>query len=291
MRLLHQVLAASYPALSAFRKFENLIGYNKSARLRVLLYHDFAPEEHIIFESQLAWLSRNWSFISPEQFVSIINGEETIQKNSLLLTFDDGFSSNRRIAEKILNPRGIQALFFVVSELVAIEDPEEARQFIARQIQPGASKEKLPNYVGNMKWADLEALLEQGHTIGAHSRTHARLSEIKSSSSLIDEIVSSADRLGSRLGVDIEHFAYPFGDLDSFSIQAIKLAQRRFRYVYSGLRGNNDNETPAFAIRRDALKPTDANALMGAFLEGGADFLYTDSLKHLEGWAEEIAKC
>ena len=291
MRFLHQVLAASYPALSAFRKFENLIRYDKSARLRVLLYHDITPEEHISFQRQLDWLSRNWSFISPEKFVSIINGEETIQKNSLLLTFDDGFSSNRRIAEKILNPRGIQALFFVVSELVAIEDPEEARQFIARQIQSGASKEKLPNYVGNMKWADLESLLEQGHTIGAHSRTHARLSEIKSSSSLIDEIVSSADRLGFRLGVNVEHFAYPFGDLDSFSIQAIKLAQRRFRHVYSGLRGNNDKDTPAFAIRRDTLKPTDANALMGAYLEGGADFLYTDSLKHLEVWAEEIAKC
>ncbi|SVC10897.1 uncharacterized protein METZ01_LOCUS263751, partial [marine metagenome] len=260
-------------------------GYDKSPRLRVLLYHDIAPEEHEDFERQLGWLSRRWTFISPEQFTSFIKGEATIQNNSLLLTFDDGFASNLIVAEKILNPMGIQALFFVVSDLVDIEDNEEARQFIVRNVKLGTSMDKLPTYLSNMKWADLEALLEQGHMIGAHTRTHARLSEISSSDGLEDEIVCSADLLENRLGVRVEHFAYTFGDLASFSSQALRIAQKRFRYVYSSLRGNNTIGTSSFAIRRDVLTPSDSKALVGAFLEGGADFLYRSSLNNLDYWA------
>ena len=287
MGLLHHTLASSYPALNLFRRFGHFTGLNRSKRLRVLLYHDIAPEEHEVFESQLGWLSRHWTFISPDQFTSLINGEATIQNNSLLLTFDDGFASNLIVAEKILNPMGIQALFFVVSDFVAIEDYEEARQFIVRHIQPGTSMDELPTHLYNMRWTDLEVLLELGHTIGAHTRSHARLSEIRSSGGLFDEIVSSADSLENHLGVRLENFAYTFGDLDSFSSQALQVAQQRFRYVYSGLRGNNVNGTSSFAIRRDALMPTNPHALVGAFLEGGADFIYKRSLNHLQDWVEK----
>ena len=285
MRLLHHAFATSYPAFNLLRKLKYFTGYDRSIYLRVLLYHDIAPQEHVYFERQLGWLSRHWTFISPEKFAAVISGKEKIQNKSLLLTFDDGFSSNLEVAKKILNPMGIQALFFVVSDLVAIEDREEARQFIVHHVQPGLSMEKLPPYLNSMKWSDLELLLEQGHTIGAHTRSHARLSEINSSGGLEDEIVSSADSLGNHLGVNIEHFAYTFGDLASFSSQSLSVAQKRFRYVYSSLRGNNRIGISSFAIRRDALTPSDSNSLVGAFLEGGADFLYRSSLNNLDYWA------
>ena len=285
MSLLHSALAASYPALYLFQRFGHYTTHNRSKRLRVLLYHDIAPEEQKDFERQLAWLSNRWTFISPEHFAAYIQGEANIQNNSLLLTFDDGFASNQRVAENILNPMEIKALFFVVSDLVDIEDDDEARQFIVKHVQPGTTINNLPTCLSNMKWSGLENLLEQGHTIGCHTQTHARLSELSSSNGLADEIVSSADRLENRLGVHIEHFAYTFGDLASFSYQALKIAQKRFRYVYSGLRGNNVHGTSSFAIRRDTLTPTDPHALVGAFMEGGADFLYRSSLNHLEDWA------
>ena len=285
MRLLHHAFATSYPAFNLLRKLKYFTGFDRSIYLRVLLYHDIAPQEHVYFERQLGWLSRHWTFISPENFAAVINGEATIQNNSLLLTFDDGFASNLTVTQNILNPMGIQALFFVISDLVAIEDHEEALQFIVSHVLPDTTKYNLPNYLDNMKWSDLEALLEQGHTIGAHTRTHARLSEITTSSGLADEIVSSADSLENHLGIHIEHFAYTFGDLASFSSQALRVAKQRFRYVYSGLRGNNSVGTSSFAIRRDSLKPSDSHALVGALLEGGADFLYRLSLNHLEDWA------
>ena len=113
MSFFHNALATTYPALNLYRKLKNIAGFKKEARLRVLLYHDIAPEDRIAFERQLKWLSHRWSFISPDYFTEVLNGETTIQKDSLLLTFDDGFASNRNVVEEILNPMGIKALFLL----------------------------------------------------------------------------------------------------------------------------------------------------------------------------------
>ena len=75
MLFLHNALAASFPALNLFQRFGNFTGFKSSQRLRVLLYHDIAPEEHEDFERQLGWLSHRWTFISPEQFASFIKGD------------------------------------------------------------------------------------------------------------------------------------------------------------------------------------------------------------------------
>jgi hypothetical protein len=44
----------------------------------------------------------------------MISGNEPIQDNNLLITFDDGLISNRIVAEKILNPMGIKAIFLLL---------------------------------------------------------------------------------------------------------------------------------------------------------------------------------
>ncbi len=49
-----------------------------------------------------------------------------------ILTFDDGFATNRRIADEILNPMGIQALFFVASAFVDLGERDDYRAFIAQ---------------------------------------------------------------------------------------------------------------------------------------------------------------
>jgi hypothetical protein len=95
--------------------------------------------------------------------------------------------------------------------------------------------------------------------------------------------------LENRLGIKVEHFAYTFGDLASFSEQALKVASRRFKYVYSGLRGDNAMGGRT-ALRRDSLSPRASHSLIGAFLEGGADFRYSKSRQLLDQWAENISR-
>lgn len=277
-------MAAAYGALKVAKAIGRPLGVASRNSLRILLYHDVAPEVEAQFAAQLRWLARSWRFISVEQFAALICGAEPVRGRNLLLSFDDGFASNRRVAENVLNPMRIRALFFPVSDFVSITDREQARHFIAQNIQPGCRLENLPAHLYNMGWSDLEALLEQGHSIGGHTRTHARLSQLSAVSELEREIIGSADTLERRLGVPIEHFAYTFGDLASFSPAALSVAQRRFRFVHSGLRGDNARDVCRFALRRDAVTAGDTTALLGAFVEGVADFRYARSRARLAAW-------
>lgn len=288
----HQILAAAYYPLRTARAIGQSAGLVSGDQLRVLLYHDIAPGDEADFAAQLRWLQRSWNFVSVRQFESMIAGERPVRGRNLLLTFDDGFTSNRVVAEKVLNPMKIEALFFVVSELVDLRDRLEARRLIAERIYPGTKAEGLPAHWSNMGWGDLEALLEQGHSIGCHTGTHARLSGIESKAGLEQEIVSSANTIERHLGVKVDHFSYTFGNLASFSEAALAVARRRFRFVYSGLRGDNRPGVSPFALRRDSAEFQDAasnytvfsNQLLGAFLEGAADAHYAPYRAQLDAW-------
>lgn len=289
--LLRTALPAAYPVLRLARLLGRSFPIARTGRqLRVLMYHDIAPEGHSRFAEQLRWLSRRWTFADPGRFAAMIDGDEPVLRDTLLLSFDDGFASNREVAERILAPMGIRALFFVVSDFVGLNDREVARSFIANRLFPGLPVGQVPTHLANMTWPDLEALLEQGHHVGAHTASHARLSELAAREEIEREVAASADMLEGRLGYRIEHFAYPFGDLGSFSRQAMSVAARRFRYVHSGLRGNNSGGVSPLAIRRDAVATSDSLPMLGAFLEGGADLRYQKRAGILDGWAADCRR-
>lgn len=292
MSLHHSLLAAAYHPIKLVRALGRSVGMVKEHQLRVLLYHDIAPGDQNNFAAQMRWLKHSWNFISVKQFEAMMLGEEPVSGRNLLLTFDDGFASNRQVVEQVLNPMGIQALFFVVSELVGMDDELEARKLIAANVCPGKYAEQLPAHWASMGWRDLEILLESGHVIGCHTGTHARLSEVTSLLDLEKEIISSAQVLEQRLRTSVDHFSFTFGNLASFSEAALSVARQRFRFIHSGLRGDNSLGVSPLAIRRDSAEKQDSNfnysvfsdRLLGAFLEGAADMHYARSRATLDNW-------
>jgi peptidoglycan/xylan/chitin deacetylase (PgdA/CDA1 family) len=283
-RFYHRLLSAAYHPLKCVKAVGRVLRLLRADRLRVLLYHDVGPGERRAFADQLRWLARHWNFVTPQQFGDMVAGVAPIRGPNLLLTFDDGYASNRAAAEEVLEPLGIRALFFVVSDFIALEDRQEAREFIARHILPGSKADALPVHLENMKWRDLEYLLDRGHSIGGHTRTHAMLSRLHLAADLEGEIVGGADMIERRLGMRVDHFAYTFGDLASFTPEALAVCRRRFRFIFSGLRGDNAGDIPLFALRRDAVTASDPRSLLGTFLEGGADFRYFLSRWMLKRW-------
>lgn len=287
MSLIHSLLAGTYQPLRLGNNLLRRLGVKPDAQLRVLIYHDIAPQEQERFAAQLRWLTMSWTFISPNRFAAMMRGVEPIEGANLLLTFDDGFASNRRVAEDVLNPMGIKALFFVVSAFVDLIDGDDCRAFIARHICTGMTTETIPDHWRNMTWDDLTYLLESGHTIGAHTHTHCRLSEMQHNNDLMAEVVESTDKIECNLGVKVDHFAFPFGDLASFSPSVLAIAKQRFSFIYTGLRGDNVGGVPLWALRRDAVFPGNSFGLIGALLEGGADIRYSRSLAQYESWGNQ----
>jgi len=281
---------AYYP-LQAVNRIATAIGMRSPHRLRALILHDIPPSEEARFAAQLRWLARRWRFVSPAEFSAMMLGRTEIRGSNLLVTFDDGFASNRGVAERVLSPAGIKALFFVLTDLLSITDRADARRFMGEQLGFDLRPDDVPAGWSNLTWDDLPGLLDRGHAIGAHTATHARLSGVTSESDLVREIVQSADTLAMRLGTAVDHFAFTYGNLASLSHAAFEIARRRFTFIHSGMRGDNAGASP-LAIRRDACAQIDrdhnyflySNPFTGALLEGAGDRRHAADLARLDAW-------
>jgi peptidoglycan/xylan/chitin deacetylase (PgdA/CDA1 family) len=289
----HQFLTVTRPIQKVIRQIGCNLGFVSLDRIRVLLYHDVPVDEEDSFYKQLTWLKKDWNILTPLQFEQMMSGKIPIIGNNLLITFDDGMLSNLAVAEKILKKLDIKAIFFVINEFIKIKDPIEARQFASECLIPGSSLNDIPKTWCNLQWGDLKNLIKQGHTIGHHTKMHSRLSNCNSKGDLEEEIITSAREIELKLGIEVKHFAYTFGDINSFSKEAMLIAKSKFSFIHSGLRGDNSVHTSPLAIRRDAAATQFQceykilnNKLLSAFLDGFADFKYKSSLKKLDSWVK-----
>ncbi|HKQ61353.1 MAG TPA: polysaccharide deacetylase family protein [Candidatus Polarisedimenticolaceae bacterium] len=81
-----------------------------------------------------------------------------------------------------------------------------------------------------MSWPMLETLSRAGFTIGSHTREHALLTN-EDGATMVHETLGSRLALEARLGVPIEHFAYPRGCFDAEAAAATAAAGYRYGYT------------------------------------------------------------
>jgi peptidoglycan/xylan/chitin deacetylase (PgdA/CDA1 family) len=101
------------------------------------------------------------------------------------ITFDDGHISNLSLAAPLLQSRGFTAQFFITVGWTG----------------------KKPGYMG---WAELQALLAAGHSIGAHGWTHTLLTHC-SDTELQTELNVARATLEDKLGAPITTMSLPGG--------------------------------------------------------------------------------
>src|SRR5438132_9596237 len=108
---------------------------------RALIFHHVAPEEMQSFCDLLDYVEREHGFLTPCEAEAILSGESTTapgRNGSCLLTFDDGFQSNYELAQSVLLPRAIRAIFFVCPGLIDAPSEERAR-LVGAQVFPNNS--------------------------------------------------------------------------------------------------------------------------------------------------------
>ena len=68
--------------------------------------------ELFAFENQLDYLSEHYNFVTPVQVMDAIDGNQSLPKNAVLLTFDDGYKDHFDYVYPALKSRGIIGVFF-----------------------------------------------------------------------------------------------------------------------------------------------------------------------------------
>lgn len=137
-------------------------------------------------------LAAGFRFVTLAQLVEEGVGEPP--PGFAVVTFDDGMRNNHSVALPILRELGIPATVFVTIDFIAGSSP---------WVGAGGDGAMLDE-------DELRALLREGWELGAHTMTHADLSELDYDHCR-REIGQSRESLERSFGVTIKTLAYPFG--------------------------------------------------------------------------------
>ncbi len=158
------------------------------------------------FERQIEYLSRhNFTTISLHDYVLNRN----IGEKSVVITFDDAYTSVYSNAFPILERHGYTATVFAITRFVGQLNSWDyhLRRF----------------WASHCDWPQLKRLQEAGWEIGSHTVSHRNLRRL-SSKQLWYQLRYSKDILEQKLGAGIASVSYPFGAFDRNVLTAVRAA-------------------------------------------------------------------
>jgi peptidoglycan/xylan/chitin deacetylase (PgdA/CDA1 family) len=161
------------------------------------------------FRRHVEWLDEHYDVVDlPDVFDS---GEP--REHSVAITFDDGLDSFHRNARPVLAEHSVPATVFVLGAAVE-QSAGETRELVRNRL---ATPDPM------MSTEQLRALrADPLFTIGSHSMTHPRLTDIADERELRREVVGSRDSLESALDITVERFAYPYHQYDEHVLGVVR---------------------------------------------------------------------
>jgi peptidoglycan/xylan/chitin deacetylase (PgdA/CDA1 family) len=193
------------------------------------------------FERYCDFFSRHFRVISLRSLVDRLERGDTLERH-LAITFDDGYRDNFEIAAPILERLSLPATFFLVS------------QWIGSDVVPWWDRELEVRHPW-MTWDQARELRRRGFDIGAHTRTHANLGEIRGDVAR-EEITGGRDELERQFGEAVDLFAYPYGAKNQMTPENLELVRAAaFRCCCSCYGGLTTAGTDPLRLRRVPITP------------------------------------
>lgn len=190
------------------------------------------------FEQQLAYLREHgYHILSLAQAIADIDGTQKAPPRSLLLTFDDGYADNARVALPLLQAYDMRATLFVITGYIGQSNRWNTRACYDAQ---------------HMSWNNLRHWHERGGDIGGHSHLHYCMTRLS-----YDELQETV-RLNKRLieketGGTPRAFAYPYG---RFNQAVIDVVRQHYELAFATDDGVWDGNAHRYAINRLTVSPT-----------------------------------
>ena len=175
----------------------------------MLNYHQINNEAHNAltlsaseFEAQIDYLARSgYTPITPAQLADYLQHGAELPPNPILITFDDGYEDNYRVAYPILQKYHFTATIFLITDFVG-------------------------NNGRYLNWKQVREMRDHGFVFQSHTLNHILLPRA-SDDEIRLQLVKSKEAIEWRLGQKVEFLAYPGGAYDQRVIRLAKEAGYR----------------------------------------------------------------
>jgi peptidoglycan/xylan/chitin deacetylase (PgdA/CDA1 family) len=227
-------------------------------RCTVLLYHsisnskDFFAVSPEVFEKQMKYIQKRQSLVSLRDVLNYVQGLP-FKRDSVAITFDDGYQDFVKIALPILKRLSIPATVFVLGK------DEEVDRF------------ELGNTEQLLTVRDVEQLKNPLITIGSHGVSHRKLTRLPSFE-VVQEVHNSKSHIKEMYGIDPVYFAYPKG---SWSDEvAVIVENAGYKAAFSVIETAAMKNSPLYAVPRIQIDGSTTWTQFKAKLTPAADWYY-----------------
>ena len=218
--------------------------------LPILMYHHIQTESLVLsrfavslrsFKRQIRWLSqKGYETIPLDRLGRVIQGQDTLPKKPVIITFDDGYQSVWDHAKPVLDQSGFTAVVFLVSQAIGKRNIWDMPK----------STPILPC----MDETTCRRLLDDGWQIGSHGLNHLRLPDL-APKVLNAEIAGSKIYLEQLLDCEITTFCYPYGAWTNKVQENVKRAGYQMACATSSKSATVTDDP--WALRRVKIKGSD----------------------------------
>jgi peptidoglycan/xylan/chitin deacetylase (PgdA/CDA1 family)/glycosyltransferase involved in cell wall biosynthesis len=203
--------------------YRKLIAYKKKKEIPILAYHRVveSPSEagkHGIyvtrenFDLQMRYLKKKkFTTLTFKDYLKLIEEQKKYGKY-IILTFDDGYEDNYRLAFPILRKYGFKATIFLVAD---------------KQINEWDRAESSEPEVRLLSKEEILEMKKYGIEFGSHSLNHPDLTKTEPEEAK-REIIESKKEIEELIKDEVITFAYPYGKLN----QKLKEAVRETGYKF-----------------------------------------------------------
>lgn len=211
----------------------------------------FAAQMKLIWELKIPVLSL-------PQYLQAIKQQQPFAQNSLVITFDDGFLTDYEVAYPILKNYGFPATFFVC----------------------------LVNIKSETRWPQMREMVQNGFTIGAHTVSHAYLSDL-SPQDLIRELNDCKKIIEENIGQKVKYLAPPGG---RYNRQVVETANKLgYEALLTTRVGLNHQHSDVMQLKRWTVRYSTSLAEFGKMISQDNYTLQTKILKSQAlNWGKKI---
>lgn len=216
--------------------------------LRFPYYHHVFDDERKGFAAHLRAMQNVGEIISLDDATALMESNDAIDGRYFCITFDDGFRNCLTNAVPILVDHGATAAFFVATQYIGA-DPVADRDLVLGFYSHGNIM------MDFLSWDDCREMARAGMTIGSHTVTHPRLSEL-SDAEVERELGDSKAEIERELGLPCDHFCCPTGRpvLDFRVDRDPEIARSLgYRTFLTTRRGSNAHKSEPYMVERDHM--------------------------------------